>query len=94
MRYEISGAEDKEEGDQGMVGRLELSLYGTRDAAQNWTKEFTEKLTKMGFKAGAASPCNFRHGSRQLFVTVHGDDFTATGPEKDLKWYEKQMINI
>ena len=29
-------AEDKEEGDESMVAMLNLSLYGTRDAAQNW----------------------------------------------------------
>ena len=28
--------EDRLPGDEGLVGRLNLSLYGTRDAAQNW----------------------------------------------------------
>ena len=31
--------EDRHPGDEGMVGRLNLSLYGTRDAAQNWSVE-------------------------------------------------------
>ena len=30
--------EDRESGDEGMVGKLNLSLYGTRDAALNWTR--------------------------------------------------------
>ena len=30
--------EDWEAGDEENVGVLELSLYGTRDAALNWTK--------------------------------------------------------
>ena len=30
--------EDYEDGDEMMVGKLNLSLYGTRDAAQNWAK--------------------------------------------------------
>jgi hypothetical protein len=30
--------EDFEPGDEGKVARLNLSLYGTRDAAQNWAK--------------------------------------------------------
>ena len=34
--------EDKEEGDEGMVAKLRLSLYGTRDAALNWTNTYTE----------------------------------------------------
>ena len=29
--------EDWEPGDEMMVAKLNLSLYGTRDAAQNWT---------------------------------------------------------
>ncbi len=31
--------EDREPGDENKVGKLNLSLYGTRDAAQNWTIE-------------------------------------------------------
>eukprot|EP00973_Karenia_brevis_P036049 4973185-Karenia_brevis.AAC.1 len=31
--------EDWEEGDEARVAKLNLSLYGTRDAAQNWAKE-------------------------------------------------------
>ena len=31
--------EDYEIGDEQRVGKVNLSLYGTRDAAQNWTKE-------------------------------------------------------
>ena len=83
--------EDREHGDEGTVGRLELSLYGTRDAAQNWNHEFTDKLNRMGLKAGRASPCNFVHSSKPLYVTVHGDDFTATGPTEHLTWFENQM---
>ena len=34
-------AEDRHPGDEGMVGRLNRSLCGTRDAAQNWSVEYT-----------------------------------------------------
>ena len=30
--------EDLEPGDEMMVAKLNLSIYGTRDAAQNWTE--------------------------------------------------------
>ena len=83
--------EDWEPGDEGRVGKLELSLYGTRDAAQNWATEYTNTLKQLGFKAGAASPCNFKHTVRELYVTVHGDDFTITGPTADLEWMDKAM---
>ena len=36
--------EDRNEGDEGYVGRLELGLYGTRDTAQHWCDEYTNTL--------------------------------------------------
>ena len=41
--------EDFAAGDEAMVGKLNLSLYGTRDAAQNWAKEYSEYLMQVGF---------------------------------------------
>ena len=69
--------EDYEEDDEQMVGKLNLSLYGTRDAAQNWAKEYTRFLRECGFKSGLASPCSFQHRRRELMLTVHGDDLTS-----------------
>ena len=51
--------EDLEAGDEGCVGQLEFSLYGTSDAAQNWAHEYTTFLVSLGFQVGSASPCNF-----------------------------------
>ena len=56
--------EDFEPGDEGNVATLNLSLYGTRDAAQNWAREYTRFLRECGFVAGLASPCNGRHSLR------------------------------
>ena len=36
---------------------------------------------------GKHSACNFWHPSRDVAVTVHGDDFTATGRENELQWF-------
>ena len=36
--------EDFGPGDEGKVARLNLSLYGTGDAAQNWAKESTRRF--------------------------------------------------
>ena len=72
--------EDFELGGVGKVTRLNLSLYGTRDAAQNWAEECATFLEERYFEAGLASPCSFEHVSRELKLTVHGDDFTVTGP--------------
>jgi hypothetical protein len=43
--------EDREE---GMCGKLNKAMYGTRDAAQNWEYEYVEFLEGIGFKRGAA----------------------------------------
>ena len=85
--------EDYEPGDELNVGRLNLSLYGTRDAAQNWSKEYTGFLEKVGFEKGKASPCNFVHKDKELFLSVHGDDFTATGPKKQIDWLLQMFQN-
>ena len=80
-----------EPGDEGKVGKLNLSLYGTRDAAQNWADTYTRLLKSLGFKVGMASPCNFHHPTRCIALSVHGDDFTSTGPESSLRWLEAQL---
>ncbi len=83
--------EDLEYGDETKIGKLNLSLYGTRDAAQNWMREYSSLLKSLGFIAGLASPCNFRHGTRDIVLTVHGDDFTVTGSNLNLRWLETKM---
>ena len=42
-----------------MCGRLLKSLYGTRDAATNWSREYTEVLLSIGFEVGIRNPCFF-----------------------------------
>jgi hypothetical protein len=84
-------ADDFQPGDEHRVARLNLSLYGTRDAAQNWVKAYTDVMVKNGFSVGRYSAQNFWHPERQLAVSVHGDDFFATGSETDLKWLEKVL---
>ena len=70
---------------------MQVSLYGTRDAAQNWAKEYTAFLRGLGFRQGSSSPCNFVHEACEVHVSVHGDDFTATGPMEGLNWFNQEM---
>ena len=51
-------------------------------------------LRVAGFEPGKASPCNFVHWTRDLALTVHGDDFTATGPAEDLAWLEAAFRQV
>ena len=40
----------------GMVGKLEKSLYGRRDAALNLAEAYTNVFIAMGYKKGLSSP--------------------------------------
>ena len=62
--------EDREAGDEGMVGKLNLSLYGARDAALNWTKEYTRALEEIRYVKGKVSACNFRHVQRDVKLSA------------------------
>ena len=69
-----------EEAEPGMVGKLEKSLYGTRDAALNWAEAYTKVLIAMGYEKGTSSPCSFHHAEWDVSTVVHGDDFLSEGP--------------
>lgn len=75
---------------EGMCGRLNMSMYGTRDAAQNWEYAYSNFLQSLGFKNGTCNPCIFYHGERDLRLVVHGDDFTVLGYADNLDWFRKQ----
>ena len=79
-------AEDRAHNDSDKVGALNLSLYGTRDAAVNWVRACTKVLKNAGFIVGRHCAQNFWHPHREVAVTVHGDDFTSTGSEEQLLW--------
>ena len=76
---------------EGLVGQLQISLYGTRDAAQNWAATYTKFLVKIRFRRGRASSCNFVHKKRNITMTVHGDDFLAVADLDQIEWIEEQL---
>ena len=90
-RAYFSADEDWEVGDEHRVGRVKLSLYGTRDAALNWAAAYTRYLLSLGFEQGRASRCNFQHKSRGIRLTVHGDDFLVVADAKQLAWLDVKL---
>ena len=66
-------------------------MYGTRRAAEGWQEEYSSTLVSFGFAQGVASPCVCTHAERSIIVSVHGDDFTAAGPKRELDWFERAM---
>ena len=89
--YVQLATEDQEDGDDQRCGRLSFSMYGTRDAAQNWANEYAEMLKSIGFQQGRASPCVFYHETRRIRTFVHGDDYVSTAMPSQLKWLKKGL---
>ena len=84
-----------EPGEFGKVcGRLNYSLYGTRDAASNWEECYSQALISLGFKQGLSSPCVFYHPKRCISTVVHGDDFTSLAVESELLWLRDSLKTI
>ena len=48
-------------------------------------------LIRLGLKQGAACPNVFYHRERGIATSVHGDDFTSSGPKDALDWLEGAM---
>ena len=53
------------------------SLYGTRDAAQNWERELGGFLEETGLHRETASTCLYTEETRGISASVHGDDVTG-----------------
>lgn len=79
-------------GEKGRVcGKLQRSLYGTRDAALNWSLQYTRVLLSQGLEQCSSSPCTFHHPQYRICVTVHGDDFISEGTFEALSWMDKAL---
>ena len=51
----------KEEKDRDLVGILDMSLYGTRDAAINFQKEVGKLMKSLGYSTSKYNPSLFHH---------------------------------
>ena len=73
------------------VGKLEASLYGTRDASANWQDEVNKCMRQWGFVQGKYNPCTYWHPTRAIRCLVHGDDFVSVGASQSLAWMEANL---
>lgn len=85
--------EAKDENDVGrdVIGKLRLSLYGTRDAAANFQRTVREFMESRGWISSQYCPCSFRHLEKGLAAMVHGDDFVVTGSRDGVAWFRKEL---
>ena len=77
-------AADRCQGDAGLVGRLKMRMYGTRDAAANWAAEYGATLVAAGYVQGFARPCIFQNAESSTSIMVHGNDFVGVGRTVEL----------
>ena len=75
-------------------GRLAMSLYGTRDAAQNWQNTVERNLKKIGFRQGVASSSVYYNEQWKISTLVHGDDYVSVGSEEQMKWLKTELENV
>ena len=68
-------AEDFEEGNKRNCGEFVMSMHGIRDAACNWSAEYTATLLAIGYLQGRHNPCLLRHPKTDVSAIVHGDAF-------------------
>ena len=82
----------QEDPDSGkMCAALLRHMYGTRPAASGWQEGCSTALVRMGFEQRLASPYVFRHRAKNISCSVHGDDFTSSGPADALDWLETSI---
>ena len=84
--------EDGRSGEEGLCAKLLMSMYGTRDAAQNWAEEYTATLVKAGFTRGVSNPCLYYNPKTEVSVMVHGDDFLTVGSKTSTDALKKTLM--
>ena len=84
-------SEDFEAGDENNCGELQVSMYGTRQAAQNWQYCVAQLMESNEFTSAKSSPCMFWHEARDIACMVHRDDFFSTGRDGDSRWLQKKI---
>ena len=80
--------------DAGRTGLMKKSMYGTRDAASNWERDWQERVKSYGFQLGLSSKNLFHHGRNRVSGMTHGDDFVLTGPTKRFTEFENKMTGV
>ena len=81
----------EEDRKKDLVGILNMSLYGTRDAATNLQKDVAKEMTKWGFERGNYNPCLYWHRRWNIQTLIHGDDFVSVGNRDDIRKFKQNM---
>ena len=74
-----------------IVWQLQRAMYGTRDAAAAWEREWTRTLSSVGFESGVSNPALLHSEKLNAFMVIHGDDFVTLGNHEALSEVERVM---
>ena len=85
-------SEDPRSNEEGVCGLLERSMYGCRDASQNFELFVRHAMVdELGFVSGMSSACVFVHTEKHLTAYVYGDSFTVKGLRDEV---EKFLVDL
>ena len=81
-------------GGKSRVKLLQMTLYGLRDAPQNFEFKVKEVLEALGFEQGRFSPCLWykkcpKYG--RFRVMAHGDDFIISATREAIAWLHQEI---
>ena len=69
----------------------DIVMYGTRDAAAAWEREWTKTLNSVGFESGVSNLALLHCEKLDASMVVHGDDFITLGDNEALSEVERAM---
>ena len=77
--------------DRCWVGRLLKSMYGTRDAAHNFSLLMCTCMIALGFEEGKSNTCLFWNPQTMISCVIHGDDVTPMGPKPAIMLFIRDL---
>ena len=81
--------EDRMGTDAAKVGLMKKSMYGTRDAASNWERDWQEHARNWALQLELSSKNLFHLKEDRVSGLTHGDDFVVTRPTKKSMEFER-----
>ena len=76
------------------IGLLKKSMYGTRDAASTWERDWQGHLESWGCELGRSSRNLFRNKKKKTSGLTHGDDVVVTGTKGSLSELKMQLESV
>ena len=73
------------------VGKLDKTMYGTRDAPAAWQEEVERTMTELGFRRCVSTPCLYAHPDTGVYVVAHVDDMMCVGDKEALQKFKADL---